>query len=241
MAEKCSFLEYAGEQVLYHANAAAPMVPQDGFLTHFFASAGIRVINRLEKFKARRYGSHATPLYILADKGLGNLIRTQMKRDPATDVPGERYQYPLFAALANGHKSAIAALLGLSSTVCDDVDITEGLKYKKDLRDHQGRTPLSWAAQEGRLSIVELLIQGGADLDEIDGRGYTPLHRALENGHEAVARFLIDKGADVKARGKYGSTALVHSVIRKRPFPTLFAPKIAGAFRASAAATFAPD
>jgi ankyrin repeat protein len=164
-----------------------------------------------------------------------------MKRDPATDVPGERYQYPLFAALANGHKSAIAALLGLSSTVCDDVDITEGLKYKKDLRDHQGRTPLSWAAQEGRLSIVELLIQGGADLDEIDGRGYTPLHRALENGHEAVARFLIDKGADVKARGKYGSTALVHSVIRKRPFPTLFAPKIAGAFRASAAATFAPD
>jgi ankyrin repeat protein len=209
MAEKCSFLEYAGQQVLYHANAAASVVPQDGFLTQFFASAGIRVINHLEKFKARRYSSHATPLYVLADKGMGNLIRIQMKRDPATEVPGERYQYPLFAALANGHKSAVAALLGVSSTVCDGVDITEGLNYKKDLRDYQGRTPLSWAAQEGRLSIVELLIQGGADLDGIDGRGYTPLHRALENGHEAVARLLIENGADVNAQDKGGWTALI--------------------------------
>ena len=167
------------------------------------------MINYLEKFKARRYSSYATPLYVLADKGMGNLIRTQMKRESATGVPGERYEYPLFAALANGYKSAIAALLGLSSTVSDGVDITEGLKYKKDLKDHQGRTPLSWAAQEGRLSIVELLIQGGADLDGTDSRGNTPLHRAAENGHEAVARLLIDKGADVKAQNKDGSTALI--------------------------------
>ncbi|KAK4172655.1 hypothetical protein QBC36DRAFT_144449, partial [Triangularia setosa] len=135
MAEKCSFLAYAGQQVLYHANAAAPVVPQDGFLTEFFASAEIRVINHLEKFKARQYGPHATPLYVLADKGLGNHIHIQIKRELATDVLGERYQYLLFAALANGHKSAIAALLGLSSTVCDGVDITDGLNYKKDLRD----------------------------------------------------------------------------------------------------------
>ncbi|KAK4678539.1 hypothetical protein QC764_308560 [Podospora pseudoanserina] len=209
LAEKCSFLEYAGQQVLYHANAAAPVVPQDGFLTQFFDTNGIRVINYFEKYKARRYGSHATPLYVLADKGLGNLIRTQMKREVATAVPGERYQHPLFAALANGHRNAIAALLGLSSIVCDGVDITEGLKYKKDLRDYQGRTPLSWAAQEGRLSIVKLLIQGGADPDKVDGRGYRPLYRALENGHEAIVRLLIDSGADIKAQDNSGSTALI--------------------------------
>ena len=208
-AKECSFLEYAGQQVLYHANAAAPVVPQDDFLTQFFASAGIRVINRLEKFKTRRYGPHATPLYVLADRGLGNLIRMQIKREPATDVPGERYRYPLFAALANGHKSAVAALFGLSSTVCDGVDIAEGLNYKKDFRDYQDRTPLSWAAQEGRLSLVELLIKGGADLDGIDGKGYTPLQRASENGHEAVVRLLIDNGADAKAQKRGGWTALM--------------------------------
>jgi ankyrin repeat protein len=215
MAQKYSFLEYAGQQVLYHADAAAPVVPQDGFLTQFFAptrffvSTGIAVLNCLEKFRARRYSPYATPLYVLADRGLENLIRTRMKRDPATEVCGERYQYPLFAALANGHKSAIAALLRVPSTVCDGVDITEGLGYRKDLGDYKGRTPLSWAAQEGRLGIVGLLIQGGADLDELDGEGCTPLRRALENGHEAVAQLLIERGADVNLRDERGNTPLL--------------------------------
>jgi ankyrin repeat protein/nucleoside phosphorylase len=210
LAAKCSFLEYAGQHLLYHADAGASVVPQDDFLTQFFASGGIRVLNHFEKFDARRYGPFATPLYVLADRGLGNLVRTQIKReDPATNVPRERYRYPLFAALANGHKSAIAALLGVPSTVCDGVDITEGLNHRKDLGYHRGRTPLSWASQEGRLSIAKLLIQGGANLDQIDGEGFSPLHRALENGHKAIAELLIDKGADVNAQSKGGSTALI--------------------------------
>ncbi|VBB81815.1 Putative Ankyrin repeat domain-containing protein [Podospora comata] len=209
MAEKCSFLEYASQQVLHHANAAAPVVPQDGFLTQFFDTDGIRVINHLKKFKTRQYSSDATPLYVLADKGLGNLIRTQMKREVATAVPGESYQHPLFAAFANGHKNAIAALLGLSSIVCDGVDITKGLNYKKAFYDDEALTPLSWAAQEGGLSIVKLLIQGGADPDKVDESGYRPLHRALKNGHEAIARLLIDNGVDIKAQDSFGSTALI--------------------------------
>jgi ankyrin repeat protein len=212
MADKCSFLEYAGQQVLYHADSAAPVVPQELFLAQFFASGGIRVINHLERVKVRRYSSDATPLYVLADKGFGNLIRTQMEREPATGVVGGRYKFPLFAAIANNHKSATAALLGLLSTVCDGVDITEGLKYKKDLGDYQGRTPLSWAAQEGRLRIAELLIQGGVDVDEMDGKRYTPLRRALENHHEAVACLLVEKGADIEAWDKSGSTALFVAV-----------------------------
>jgi ankyrin repeat protein len=209
MAEKCSFLEYAGQQVLYHADAAAPVVTQKLFLAQFFASGGIKVINHLEKFKSRRYSSDATLLYVLADKGFGNLIRAQMENEPATGIVGRSYKYPLFAAIANNHKSATAALLGLPSTVCDGVDITEGLKYKKDLGYYRGRTPLSWAAQEGRLRIAELLIQGGAEVDEKDGNGYTPLRRALENHHEAVACLLIEKGVDIEARDNTGSTTLI--------------------------------
>ncbi|KAH6613348.1 hypothetical protein F5144DRAFT_401253 [Chaetomium tenue] len=192
----------------YRPSSLRQRVPQESFLTQFFASGGIGVINRLEKFKSRRYSPFVIPLYVLADKGLGNLIRTEMKREPVTLNRQGRYELPIFASIANGHKSATAALLGLSSTVCDGIDITEGLNYKKDLKDYQRRTPLSWAAQEGRLKIVELLIQGGANPDEIDGRGYTPLRRAIENHHEAVACLLIDKGADIKAPGTSGSISL---------------------------------
>ncbi|KAL8418119.1 hypothetical protein RB594_001658 [Gaeumannomyces avenae] len=197
MAEKCSFLGYASQQVLYHANAAAPVVPQDEFLTQFFASAGIKVLNRLERARARQYSQRATPLYVLADRGLGNLIRTQMEREPATEAVGERYRYPLFAALASGHKSAIAALLGLSSTVCDGADVAEGLNYKKDFKNHRGRTPLSWAAQDGRLKMVQLLIRQGVIINEFDGQDFTPLLRAVARDHLTIASFLIAKGAVV--------------------------------------------
>ncbi|KAK4459808.1 putative ankyrin repeat domain-containing protein [Cladorrhinum samala] len=210
MAEKCSFLEYASQQVLYHADAAAPVVPQDDFLTKFFASAGTRAINYFEKFESRRYSSDATPLYVLADRGLGNLIRIQMKRESPIRVPRARYKYPLFAALANDHKSAIAALLGLPSTVYNGSEITKGLTYRKDLKGYRDRTPLSWAAQEGRFDMVALLsIQEGVQLDVTDPGGYTPLHRAAENGHKAIVQLLIDNEADVNAEDKKGSTALI--------------------------------
>ncbi|KAK3943420.1 hypothetical protein QBC46DRAFT_254271 [Diplogelasinospora grovesii] len=208
LAGRYSFLEYATQQVLYHANVAALVIPQDDFLSQFFASAGIRVINLFERFKSRRYGRDATPLYVLADKGLENLIRPQMKNEVAILAPGERYEYPLFTALANGHKGAAAALLGLSSITCDGVDITEGLQYKKDLTRYTGRTPLSWAAQEGRLSIVKALVEGGADTNESDRSGHKPFLRASSNGHEDVARLLIDSGADIHARYR-GWTALM--------------------------------
>ncbi len=187
--------------------------PQDDFLSQFFASAGIGVLNLFEGHKARRYGVHATPLYVLADKGLENLIRIQMKQESAKKesaayTPGERYEYPFFAALANSHKGAVAALLGLSSSIYDGVDITEGFKFRKDLTGYQDRTPLSWAAQEGRMSIVKALVKGGLGINERDRNGRTPLLRSLYNGHEAVAQLLIDGGADVNVQAKNGWTAL---------------------------------
>ncbi|GKT83833.1 NACHT and ankyrin domain-containing protein [Colletotrichum tofieldiae] len=211
--DKYSFLEYASQQILHHANAAALVVSQDDFLSHFFASAGIRVINFCEGHKSRRYSTHANPLYVLADKGLANLIRTRNKKESALYAPRERYEYPLFAALANGHKDAVAALLGLSSTTCDGVDIMEGLKYRKDLTGYKGRTPLSWAAQEGRLSIVKALVQGGiekgADIHTQDKYGRTALIWASLRGYEAVAQLLIEKGADIHTQDKDGQTALL--------------------------------
>ncbi|KEY73941.1 hypothetical protein S7711_09996 [Stachybotrys chartarum IBT 7711] len=212
VAEKYPFLKYASQQVLHHADAAALAVPQDDFLSQFFASAGVSMINFFERHKTRRYGVHATPLYVLADKGLGNLIRTQLKKESAAYVPQQRYDYPFFAALANGHKSAVAALLGLSSTTCDGVDIIDGFKYKQDLTNYKGRTPLSWAAQEGRLSIAKVLVEAGADVNEIDRYGGIPLLLALEYDHTAVARLLIENGANINIQDDNGCTALLRAI-----------------------------
>ncbi|EAW16772.1 Pfs, NACHT and Ankyrin domain protein [Aspergillus fischeri NRRL 181] len=198
ISNKYPFLEYASQHVLYHANAAARAVPQDKFLSSFPISHWINVNNLFEKFKIRGYSSGASLFYILADKGFPELIRTRLKKDPHIHVPGERYGYPLFAALASGNKDVVAAVLKSPSSACSEVD-TDGLNYRKDLKEYAKRTPLSWAAQEGRINIIKLLLQTETSVDEMDAKGKTPLERASENGHAAVAELLISKGADVNA------------------------------------------
>ncbi|KAF5244289.1 hypothetical protein FANTH_7799 [Fusarium anthophilum] len=90
----------------------------------------------------------------------------------------------------------IAAYFGLENIVqkvlftCSQADVT----------DDYNRTPLSYAAEQGHKSVIELLIDNGADKDsrgtgEYEHEGRTPLSFAAEKGHEAAARTLINREA----------------------------------------------
>ncbi|KAH7131158.1 Pfs, NACHT and ankyrin domain protein [Dactylonectria macrodidyma] len=208
ISKQFPFLEYASCHVLYHADAAASAIPQNEFLTKFSTPDWITIINRFESYKARQYTPDANLLYILADKGFAELIRTQPKEQPCTYIPKERYRYPLFAALANGHKHAVAALLDLPSSFYNGVDIADGLTCRKNFTEYKDRTPLSWAAQNGRICIIELLLQNRITVTEADRGGRRPLSRASEKGHEATVRLLIEKGADINASDKDGRAPL---------------------------------
>ncbi|KAI9369184.1 hypothetical protein BJX61DRAFT_545836 [Aspergillus egyptiacus] len=206
--DEIPFLEYASQCILYHANVASRLFPQDNFLSTFQLRKWIVINNAFEKFNVRKYTQDANLLYVLADNGHPELVRIWVKGEPQSCSPGERYKYPLFAALAGGHKDTVAALLKLPSYMYKGVDITEGLT-RKDFEGCKIRTPLSWAAQEGREVIVELLLQNGVAIDEMDPAGCIPLSRALQNGREAVARLLIKKGADINASDRNGQTPLL--------------------------------
>jgi ankyrin repeat protein/nucleoside phosphorylase len=193
------FLEYASQHVLYHADAAAHAIPQLEFLRQLVPPAWLHLINIFEKFERRRYRLGADLFYILADRGYARLIRTWTQSDQIVHFRSslDRYRYPIFAALANGHKDAVAALLQSPSVICDGVDITEGLNFRKDLEDYETRTPLTWAAQKGREGIAKLLLEQGVGINEVDLKLRTALLRAIENGQEAMVRLLIDKGASL--------------------------------------------
>jgi ankyrin repeat protein/nucleoside phosphorylase len=83
-------------------------------------------------------------------------------------------------------------------------------KYESDQRDSSGRTPLSWAAGNGREATVKLLLETGkVDVDSKDNNGLTPLSWAAGNGQEAIAKLLLDSGnAYPDSRDNNGRTPL---------------------------------
>ena len=65
--------------------------------------------------------------------------------------------------------------------------------------DHEDDTPLIDAARHGRLTDVEALLSGDADVNEpkTDGSGATALHLAANEGHAEVVSALLASGATV--------------------------------------------
>lgn len=64
-----------------------------------------------------------------------------------------------------------------------------------------------FAAGNGHLEALKLLMNAGADLNSCDEKGNTPLHWAVRNKRVEVVEFLIKKGIDVDVVNNNGLTA----------------------------------
>jgi uncharacterized protein len=71
-----------------------------------------------------------------------------------------------------------------------------------------GLSPLQYAARDGHIDIATLLLDAGADINQVDANDITPLISAIANNRPAMARFLIDRGADITRADWYGRTPL---------------------------------
>jgi ankyrin repeat protein len=79
-----------------------------------------------------------------------------------------------------------------------------------------GATPLHYTThrdlKEPSLSLVELLVEHGADVDSMDDNGYTALYHAARQGYNTIVKMLIACGANVNAMALDGLKPL-HSAI----------------------------
>ena len=66
-------------------------------------------------------------------------------------------------------------------------------------------TALHAAAAAGRESVVQLLLEKGADVNAQGGQYGNALHAAVLGGHKRIVQLLLEKGADVNALGPHGN------------------------------------
>jgi ankyrin repeat protein len=75
-------------------------------------------------------------------------------------------------------------------------------------------TPLTLAAAIGRVDIVRVLLDSGADVEITNHKGWTPLHIAAFHGQLEVCRSLLENGAEVNAVTLRKKNSPLHSAAR---------------------------
>jgi len=75
-------------------------------------------------------------------------------------------------------------------------------------KDWNGSSPLHFAARDADSTLVQLLLQRGAQVNTPDKAGWTPLHESAANGRLRSMQLLLAASADVNAADKTKTTPL---------------------------------
>ena len=120
---------------------------------------------------------------------------------PKTDVEPRTAQdeSPLMIAALKGETDLVARLIQRGADV-----------------NKPGWTPLHYAATNGHLAIIRLLLDKYAYIDAEAPNGSTPLMMAAQFGPPAAVRLLLDEGADPLLKNPRGKTAIDFANLAQR-------------------------
>lgn len=192
------FLDYAIQNVLFHANQAeAENVSQIPLLQLLQPSSKEyqRMQLLAEKCDLGYWGRNTRLLHLAAHEGQYELVRVALDQLEAdVNLLSGHYGTALHTATFKGSVGIVQLLLQHGADV--------------NLLDGEYGTASQAAAAGGYIEIVQLLLQHGTDVNLLGGRFGTALQAAAYSGAEDIARLLIRKYADVNAKGGAYYTAL---------------------------------
>jgi len=132
-------------------------------------------------------------------------------------VERRKGQTALMWAAAQSRPAMVALLLEFGADVgarSYEYDWERRVTAEPRLKDIApgGFTPLLFAARQGCVECVRLLLDAGADIHETSPERIAPLLMALLNGHFDAAKLLVERGADVNQWDLWGRTPLYAAV-----------------------------
>ena len=150
-------------------------------------------LNPLYDYAARNWGHHARAASTEVEQLILDFLESEAKVSASSQaMMASRKLFWLQSKSAKANdRSTPCGILRTEETMI--ALLRNG--HDPDFKDTYGRTPLSWAAENGHEAVVKLLLEKeGVEPDSKDNEyGQTPLSWAAENGHEAVVKLLLEK------------------------------------------------
>lgn len=181
---------------------------------------------------ANRYG--ATPLWVACTTSSAGMVTMLLEAGANPNATALQGEPPLVTASRVGSVDTVKALLvhgaevnaeetfrgqtALTAAVGSYHPHPEVAQILLDrgadvnVRSTAGHTALWFAARQGHLESVRVLVEGGAKVNDSDS---SVLLTAINNGHSDIATFLLDSGADPNVPDRGGYTALHRAVLKR--------------------------
>jgi ankyrin repeat protein len=153
--------------------------------------------------------SHPAAVKLLIEHGADITARSNPAPKGRTaylaPTPAERRRQGGTDAIASGGQRPGRG--GRRAAVANDQD--QPSDFTVDARaDGGGLTPLVFAARQGDLDSVKVLVEAGADVNQVTQYGWTPLLTAAQNKYYKTGAYLLDHGANPNIANKGGWTPL---------------------------------